>query len=178
MKHAPFLTKAAWQPSISLTTPNLAAVALKLPLGDIDSNAERMQRFVQEAKAASALNHPNIITIYEVGEADSVHFIATEFITGDTLRSYLSRIRLPTVEVLDISIQAASAIVAAHAAGILHRDVKPENIMRRHDGIVKLVDFGLAKLQRAEPSSITIDPEAATREIVKTQPGTLLGTTH
>ncbi len=126
-------------------------VALKLLPERYTEDAERVRRFQREARAASALNHPNIITIYEVGEDENRHFIATEYIEGQTLRD---RIRSPqpmTVgEVLDISIGVASALAAAHEAGIFHRDIKPENVMLRRDGYVKVLDFGLAKLVENE----------------------------
>ena len=102
---------------------------------------------MQEAKAASALNHPNIITIHEIEQIDSVNFIATEFIDGETLRQRLRKAPVKLGEMLDVAAQIASALSAAHAAGIVHRDVKPENIMLRRDGIVKVLDFGLAKQQ-------------------------------
>ena len=121
-------------------------VALKFLPTKYTQDSERLKRFAQEAQTASALNHPNIITIYEVGHADETHFIATEFIDGMTLRRRLSQGRLSIDESLDIAIQSASALVAAHAAGIVHRDIKPENIMLRPDGYVKVLDFGLAKL--------------------------------
>src|SRR5437016_1810478 len=134
-----------------------------------------MRRFVQEAKAASALNHPNIITIYEIDETDSGHFIATEFIDGETLSGRELRAPLKLGESLDIATQIASALAAAHAAGIVHRDIKPENVMLRHDGIVKVLDFGLAKLTDRAPAE-SIDTEALTRANVKTDPGTVVGT--
>ncbi len=146
-------------------------VALKLLPEDVASNRHRMQRFVQEAKAASGLNHPNILTIYEIGETDSIHFIATEYIEGDTLRRHLSS-AMRLNEVLDVCLQVAGALAAAHQAGIIHRDIKPENIMLRRDGIVKVLDFGLAKLAAAE--SATVDTQVPTR--FKTDPGTVVGT--
>ena len=121
-------------------------VALKLLLEERTKDDQRLLRFEQEAKAASALNHPNIITIYEIGDFDSTHFIATEFIEGLTLRKILAEGRMPTIASLDVAIQIASALSAAHEAGIIHRDIKPENVMLRRDGIVKVLDFGLAKL--------------------------------
>ena len=149
-------------------------VALKLLPSEVASDHERMRRFIQEAKAASALNHPNIITIHEVGQFDSRHFIATEFIDGQTLRQMMRRGHSKLNDVLEISIQAASALAAAHEAGIVHRDIKPENIMVRRDGYIKVLDFGLAKLTEAEGS--TPDPEARTQTLVNTDAGTVLGT--
>jgi len=149
-------------------------VALKLLPVEASSNRERMRRFVQEAKSASALNHPNIITIYEIGESDSRHFIATEFIEGETLRQRMKHGHLKLDDVLEVSIQAASALAAAHGAGIVHRDIKPENIMVRRDGYIKVLDFGLAKLTEAE--GITPDSNAPTKTLVNTDAGTILGT--
>ncbi len=157
-------------------------VALKFLPVQFTSDSDRLQRFVREAKAASGLNHPNIITIHEIGEAETTegkaHFIATEFIEGQTLRQVLSYEDLTLKKALDIAIQAAAALDAAHHAGIIHRDIKPENIMLRPDGLVKVLDFGLAKLdvRRSLPEDL-VDTSAKTQpEIVKTQPGMILGT--
>jgi eukaryotic-like serine/threonine-protein kinase len=148
-------------------------VALKLLPAQFTNDADRLHRFEQEAYAASALNHPNILTIYEIGQVSDSHFIATEFIDGQTLRQQMtSRLRL--TEALDVVIQVASALTAAHAAGILHRDIKPENVMLRPDGLVKVLDFGLAKL--AERSSPRTGAEALTAAQVDTDPGTVMGT--
>ena len=118
-------------------------VALKVLPPTVAADQQRMRRFVQEAKAASSLNHQNIITIYEIGETDATRFIATEFIDGVTLRQQLKLGRLSLNETLDIGIQIATGLAAAHEAGIIHRDIKPENIMlRNRDGFVKLLDFG------------------------------------
>jgi len=128
-------------------------IALKLLPGEFTRHQERLRRFQQEAQAASALNHPNILTIHELGEVDGRQFIATEFVEGETLRERLKRSLLTLAEALDIAIQIASALATAHKAGIIHRDIKPENIMLRHDGYVKVLDFGLAKLtEQAEPA--------------------------
>ena len=121
-------------------------VALKLLPAELTANKERLQRFGQEARAASALNHPNILTIYEIGAVEGLNFIATEFVDGETLRERVRQSPLMLVEVIDVAIQIAGALAAAHAAGIVHRDIKPENIMLRQDDIVKVLDFGLAKL--------------------------------
>lgn len=148
-------------------------VALKFLYPELAAHQSRLNRFIQEAKAASALNHPNILTVYEIGRAEGMTFIATEFVEGITLRHYIRR-ETKLIEILDIAIQIASALVAAHAAGIVHRDIKPDNIMVRNDGIVKLLDFGLAKLtERGEFSS---GPEETTVALVNTEPGTMLGT--
>ena len=133
-------------------------IALKLlPAGYLQQD-ERLRRFEQEAQAASALNHPNILTIHEIGEIDDQQFIATEFVEGETLRDRLKRGGLSSEDAMDIAIQMGGALAAAHSAGIIHRDIKPENIMLRPDGILKVVDFGLAKLtEGAEPR---MKPEA------------------
>lgn len=128
-------------------------VALKVLPAEVASVRQRMDRFVQEAKAASALNHPNILTIHEIEEADATYFIATEFIDGVTLRKHMANTEMKLADVLDVAIQVTSALSAAHAAGIVHRDVKPENIMLRRDGIVKVLDFGLAKLTERQKSA-------------------------
>ena len=121
-------------------------VAIKLISEIFTGDVERVNRFQLEARAVSALNHPNILTIFEIGETETTHYIATEYIDGETLRSKLNRGKLPANEALDIAVQCASALAAAHENGIIHRDIKPENIMLRRDNLVKLLDFGLAKL--------------------------------
>ena len=119
-------------------------VALKILPDDLARDQLRMRRFIQEAKTASALSHPNIITIYEVGEVNDTHFIATEFVDGMTLRQRIGHEKLMLDDALEIAIQVAAALAAAHVAGIIHRDIKPDNIMLRRDGYVKVLDFGLA----------------------------------
>jgi len=126
-------------------------VALKILPAYFASDDARLRRFQSEARAASALNHPNILTIHEVGESEDFRFIATEFIDGQTIRELITKADLSFEEILDVAEQVAFALSAAHAAGIVHRDIKPENIMRRADGLVKILDFGIAKL--AEHSS-------------------------
>ena len=148
-------------------------VALKLLPASFTRDNDRLRRFEQEARAASALNHPNIITIYEVAKTESTHVIAAEFVEGETLRSRLSYARLNLNESLHVAIQVADALAAAHKAGIIHRDIKPENIMLRPDGYVKVLDFGLAKL--SEPESATVFSEAPTRQ-VRTGSGIVMGT--
>jgi len=158
---------------LALDTKLDRKVALKILPVEVATNQDRMRRFVQEAKTASALNHPNIITIHEIDRTDSVNFIASEFIDGVTLRQRMKSAPMKLSEVLDAAIQTASALSAAHAAGIVHRDIKPENIMVRGDGIVKVLDFGLVKLaERLRPDSV--DAEAPTSFM--TDQGTAVGT--
>src|SRR5882762_8615315 len=145
-------------------------VALKVLPAYFVSDDTRLRRFQREARAASALNHPNILTIHEVGELAGVHFIATEFIDGHTIRESIASDELSLTDVLDIVTQVASALSAAHAEGIVHRDIKPENIMRRSDGIVKVLDFGIAKLLEQTQA----DLPAITRQ--QTEIGVVLGT--
>ncbi|MGI9167842.1 MAG: protein kinase domain-containing protein, partial [Pyrinomonadaceae bacterium] len=145
-------------------------VAVKLLPSCFGVDGERVRRFQQEARAASALNHPNILTIHEVGEANGRQFLATEFIDGITLRQRMGKSRLMLIEALEIGTQIASALAAAHQAHIVHRDVKPENIMIRPDGYVKVVDFGLAKL--IEPPVSHADSPT----LVSTDPGMVMGT--
>jgi len=147
-------------------------VALKFLPADLTSNSERVRRFAQEARAASALNHPNILTIYEIGELDGLRFIATEYVKGITLREHLASQRMTIAKALHVAEPIASALNAAHTAGIVHRDIKPENIMIREDGIVKILDFGLAKLTIEAEAG----PEDATRQLVHTSAGTIIGT--
>jgi eukaryotic-like serine/threonine-protein kinase len=151
-------------------------VALKILAADIAADQQRMQRFIQEAKTASALNHPNIITIYEVGQAEGVRFIATEYIKGETLRLHLQGQRLSARECVDLAVQAAAALAAAHEAKIVHRDIKPENLMLRPDGLLKVLDFGLAKLTEQNLTSRVSDPNAATQLQINTAPGVVMGT--
>lgn len=149
-------------------------VAVKILPSDMASSPDRIQRFVREAKASAALNHPNIAHIYESGESEGVSFIAMEFIDGDTLRHQFSLRRMKIADVLDIGSQIASALSAAHERGIIHRDLKPENVMRTRAGVIKVLDFGLAKL--LDTPAIDIDREATTKSMSLTEPGTLLGT--
>jgi serine/threonine protein kinase/tetratricopeptide (TPR) repeat protein len=149
-------------------------VAIKLLGKEFSNHADRLHRFTQEARAASALNHPNILTIHEIGETDGTHYIATEYIEGETLRHHIQNSRINLREVLDVMVQVASALATAHQAGILHRDIKPENIMLRPDGIVKVLDFGLAKL--TEKPMPPTGSEAATLANRATDPGTVMGT--
>jgi serine/threonine protein kinase len=151
-------------------------VALKVISPDISADKRRMQRFRQEAKVASSLNQPNILTIFEFGEVEGLTFLATEFIDGETLRDYLRGKQLKLTEILDIVIQIVAALDAAHEARIVHRDIKPENVMiRRRDRVVKVLDFGLAKVAEKQSTAFTgQESEAATA--FKTAPGLLMGT--
>src|SRR5712692_6674927 len=124
--------------------------ALKLLPMRFTGDAERLNRFQQEAHAVVALNHPNILTVYEIGEDHSIHYIASELIEGETLRQRLMRGRMQLSEAVDVAIQVASALATAHEAGIVHRDINPGNIMLRPDGYVKVLDFGIAKLAEQE----------------------------
>jgi len=154
-------------------------VALKVLPHELTKSESRLRRFKQEARAVLALNHPNILTVYEIGETDGSYYIATEYIDGETLRQCLWRGPLKLDETLGIALQVAMALEAAHAAGIVHRDIKPENIMLRQDKFVrdrfvKVLDFGLAKLTDRDAS--TADPEAVTIPITETNPGAIMGT--
>jgi Tol biopolymer transport system component len=147
-------------------------IAIKLLPAAFSSPQDR-SRLDREARAASALNHPNILTIYEIKKVDDHHFIASEYIDGETLRHAMSR-RMSLNEVLDIAIQIASALSAAHSAGIVHRDIKPENVMIRRDGLVKVLDFGLAKVTELAPA--TAHPDESTINYLNTESGVVLGT--
>jgi serine/threonine-protein kinase len=150
-------------------------VALKIVPAEVAKDKDRLQRFTQEARTVSNLNHPNILTVYEFGQTDSGSFIATEYIDGVTLREHFSDRRLKLVDVLDLAIQIVAALNAAHEAGITHRDLKPENVMVRKDHIVKVLDFGLAKLAPNSAQN-AIDSEAGTKVLVQTEPGLVMGT--
>src|SRR5213595_4202875 len=150
--------------------------ALKLLPERFTGDAERLKRFEQEARALVGLNHPNILTIYEIGEDDSTHYIASELIEGETLRQRLMRGRIEVGEAVDVAIQVASALAAAHQTGIVHRDIKPENIMLRRDGYVKVLDFGIAKLAQQEVP-VTM-PKKEALLLVETNGGLILGTVH
>ncbi len=156
-------------------------VALKILAAEVARDRDRLQRFTQEARTVSNLNHPNILTVHEFGQTDTGSFIATEFVDGVTLREHLSGRRLKLIDVLDVAIQIVAALNAAHEAGVTHRDLKPENVMVRRDHIVKVLDFGLAK--SSEPPAVAGGPqapntneEAATRVFVQTEPGLIMGT--
>ncbi|MGH9753732.1 MAG: protein kinase domain-containing protein, partial [Blastocatellia bacterium] len=149
-------------------------VALKLLPPQYTSDPARIKRFEREARAASATNHPNIITIYEIGRIGNRHFIAAEFVDGQTLRELASGKGIAAKDLIEIAIQTTSALSAAHEAGIVHRDIKPENVMRRRDGYVKVLDFGLVKL--IEQGQSLGHTNASEGDIGKTNPGAVLGT--
>src|SRR5499433_275071 len=150
-------------------------VAIKILPASFTKDQKRVRRFEQEARAASRLSHPNICVIHEVGETDDGrHFITMEYIDGVTLRQRMTNLQMRLAEALDIAIQAASGLAAAHQAGIVHRDVKPENIMLRTDSYIKVLDFGLAKL--TEKRQISADTESPSIAAVKTDAGVVMGT--
>ena len=152
-------------------------VAIKLLPSEFTQNKARLSRFEREAYAASALNHPNIVTIHEIGEQEGLHYITTEYVEGESLRQHMGRGGMELREVLSLASQVAEALSAAHGAGIVHRDIKPENIMVRRDGYVKVLDFGLAKLADEAQAAQEIDTEAATKtKVVNTEPGIVMGT--
>lgn len=150
------------------------SVALKILPQEMVEHHDRLKRFKQEAQASSALNHPNILTIHGFGNEDGSNYIVTEFVDGPTLRQRVAKGALSITETLDIAIQIASALAAAHEAGIVHRDIKPENIMIRRDGIVKVLDFGLAKLTM--PTGAEADSGNEANTLFKTEPGMVMGT--
>jgi serine/threonine protein kinase len=142
-------------------------VALKVLPAEFSRDAARQQRFEQEARAVAALNHPNIVAIYDVGEENGVSFIVTELVDGESLRG----VKLGLRKVLDCAVQIASGLGAAHTAGITHRDLKPDNILLTTDGRIKILDFGLAKM------NVPVSPDAATETLaLKTDPGVVMGT--
>src|SRR5262245_57331228 len=146
-------------------------VALKLLPSDLAHNPERLARFEREARAASALNHPAIVTIYDVNAAEAQPWISMELVEGQTVREVVAAGPLPLKRALVLAAQVADGLAKAHEAGIIHRDLKPENVMVSADGFAKILDFGLARLTAGEPGA-----EAATRPGADTRPGTVLGT--
>jgi eukaryotic-like serine/threonine-protein kinase len=148
-------------------------VAMKVLPSALAADEERLRRFEQEAQAASALNHPNIITIFEIGESDGLNYIVTEYIEGETLSDRMQRRPLDLVDVLDLAAQISSALQAAHKAGIVHRDIKPDNVMIRPDGLVKILDFGIAKLT---DQHIFGGGDGSTAKKLDTNPGVVIGT--
>jgi serine/threonine protein kinase/predicted Zn-dependent protease len=150
--------------------------ALKILPDSLTTDETQLSRFKTEARSASALNHPNILTVYEIGAEGNRQFIATEFIEGVTLRASLACGRINPHAALEIAVQVASALAAAHEAGVVHRDIKPENIMLRPDGYAKVLDFGIAKLTEQRPASD--DHTVETTAVLQTRPGLVLGTAH
>ncbi len=150
-------------------------VALKLLADSLTTDETQLSRFKNEARTASALNHPNILTVYEIGTEGNVQFIATEFIEGMTLRASLEHGKISPRQAVEIATQVASALAAAHDAGVIHRDIKPENIMLRPDGYVKVLDFGIAKLIEQKLAS---NDTTETTALLQTRPGLVLGTAH
>jgi tetratricopeptide (TPR) repeat protein len=150
------------------------SVALKVLSEAAVGGPDALYRFEQEARTASSLNHPSIVTIHEIGQAEGTAFIAQELVAGQTIRDRLRRGRLPIADAVDVAAQVASALDAAHAAGVVHRDIKPENIMRRPDGLVKVLDFGLAKLAR--PEAQAADGNTPTTYDLHTKAGVVMGT--
>jgi eukaryotic-like serine/threonine-protein kinase len=146
-------------------------VALKILSDEFSQDTERLQRLKQEAKAASSLNHPNIITIYEIGKTQNIEFIAMEFVDGKTLREVIETTNLSTADAVNIAEQIADGLCIAHNAGIVHRDIKPENIMLRNDGYVRILDFGLAKPTKFSNGKT----EEETLEMIRTAPGAVMG---
>src|SRR4029450_8105617 len=150
--------------------------ALKLLPDSLTTDETQLSRFKNEARSASALNHPNILTVYEIGTEGNRQFIATEFIEGITLRASLEGARINPHAALEIAMQVASALAAAHEAGVVHRDIKPENIMLRPDGYVKVLDFGIAKLTEQKPASD--EHKGTATATLQTRLGLVLGTAH
>jgi len=146
-------------------------VAIKILPADVSADPSRRSRFEQEARAVAALNHPNILGLYDIGNEDGVSYIVTEFVSGETLAALLERGPLPARKMIDIAVQIADGMAAAHAARITHRDLKPLNIMIGTDGRVRILDFGLAK-----QAVVSADPDET--QIAGTQPGMILGTVN
>ena len=148
------------------------AIALKILPTELASDPDRIRRFIREAKAASGLKHPNVATIYEIGKSDEFHFIAMEYVEGQTLADKISGRPLPIAEIVDIGIQVADALDEAHRKGITHRDIKPANLMLTSREQVKILDFGLAKVTRPEGQALGSDIST----VVKTETGVVMGT--
>src|SRR5215475_4180096 len=147
------------------------SVAIKVLPRDKMSDSERKRRFIQEARAASALNHPNIITIYDIGNQSGIDFIVMEYVAGKTLDQRIPRKGMRLNETLKVAVQMADAVAKAHSAGIVHRDLKPSNVIVTDEGLVKVLDFGLAKLTEVSESG-----EEGTRTESQTEEGTVIGT--
>ena len=171
---------AGWAKSIwPLTSQRAARPRLNSCPRALPATRERLKRFQQEERALVGLNHPNILTVYEIGEDHSTHYIASELIEGETVRQRLMRGRMELREAVDVAIQVASALAAAHETGIVHRDIKPENIMLRPDGYVKVLDFGIAKLAEsafAERLAAATGGQAGSMTLAETNLGSISGT--
>src|SRR5712692_9120916 len=150
-------------------------VAIKVLPAAFSSDTERVRRFEQEAQAAGALNHPNILAVYDVGTHDGMFYVVSELLEGETLRKRLAETPIPPRKAIDYAIQIARGLAAAHAKGIVHRDLKPENLFVTTDGRLKILDFGLAKMKR-QPARAGVDSEAPTALPPTTDPGTVMGT--
>src|SRR5258708_24718305 len=150
----------------------LRDVALKVLQESLTADADRLRRFEQEARAVAALSHPNIVSVYDVGVAENVHYIVTELIEGDTLRQRIPPQGIPTRKAIELAVQFANGLAAAHDQGIAHRDLKPENMVVTKDGRLKILDFGLAKLRRSHAQTETVDGVTA----AETNVGVVLGT--
>ncbi len=146
-------------------------VAIKILPAEFSGKRDRMERFEQEARSASALNHPNIITVFDIGSQNNISYIAMEFVDGKTLRDLLGTGAIPLRKIVNIAAQIADGLAKAHAAGIVHRDLKPENLMISQDGFVKILDFGLAKSQEIPSAGASVLPT-----IARTDAGVILGT--
>lgn len=153
-------------------------VALKLLLKHFTHDEKQLLRFRQEARAASALNHPNILTVHEIGQVDGTYFIATEYVDGETLRERLHHSSIALPEAIDIATQIADALATAHAAGIIHRDIKPENVMLRRDAYVKVLDFGLAKLTEKVTEVAPPESQRTATTLIRTDSGVIMGTVY
>src|SRR5581483_612283 len=151
-------------------------VAVKILRADATASPERKRRFVQEAKSASALNHPNIIHIYDISSSDGTDFIAMEFVAGKTLDQLIGKNGLSLKDTLKYAVQIADGLARAHAAGIVHRDLKPANIIVADDGLVKLLDFGLAKLTATADDSEAATATMNAQQTARTEEGTIIGT--
>jgi serine/threonine protein kinase len=150
-------------------------VAVKVLLPEVSADESRRSRFEQEARSASALNHPNIVTVYDVGSVDSTIYLAMELVEGRTLREMLADGPLHSRKLLDVAVQVAEGLAKAHDAGLVHRDLKPENLIVSKDGFVKILDFGLAKLtEAASPDAQSVMPTVVGPS--RTVPGTVMGT--
>ncbi|MGH9800138.1 MAG: protein kinase domain-containing protein, partial [Blastocatellia bacterium] len=153
-------------------------VALKLLPAEFVADSMRVRRFEREAKAASATAHPNIVSIYDIGQAENIHYIASEYVEGETLRRRIRRSNLQPIETLDIALQVANALASAHKAGFVHRDIKPENIMIRPDGFVKVLDFGLAAITKPDFNKSDSQSDNHITTNTDTLPGTIMGTVN